>query len=65
MANFQSNFDRRRINGPEESFQPLYDEQEEEELAKTRWKVGQQRVGRGQSDAGETGGLRGRDVLWA
>ncbi|KAI0807497.1 mRNA transport regulator 3 [Fomes fomentarius] len=43
----QSNFDRRRINGPEESFQPVFDLDEEEE---TRWKPGSPRKGRGARD---------------
>ncbi|KAI0721008.1 mRNA transport regulator 3 [Cerioporus squamosus] len=43
----QSNFDRRRINGPEESFQPTFELDEEEE---TRWKPGNPRIGRGARD---------------
>lgn len=43
----QSNFDRRRINGPEESVQPVFDLDEEEE---TRWKPGSARKGRGARD---------------
>ena len=40
----QSGFDRRRINGPEESFSPLYDDEGE---TQDQWKVGRPRVGRG------------------
>ena len=43
----QSNFDRRRINGPEESFQPIFDPDEEDE---TGWKPGNPRIGRGARD---------------
>ena len=39
----QTNFDRRRINGPDESFQPVFDSGEEEE---NRWKLGNPRQGR-------------------
>jgi len=43
----QSNFDRRRINGPEESFTPVYDHEEE---AESSWKPGQSRKGRAAGD---------------
>ncbi|KZT67742.1 ribosomal protein S5 domain 2-like protein [Daedalea quercina L-15889] len=43
----QSNFDRRRINGPEESHPPLYDHEEE---AEPSWKLGQPRKGRAAGD---------------
>ena len=43
----QSNFDRRRINGPDESFQPVFVADDEEQ---TRWKVGNPRKGRGTRD---------------
>ncbi|TBU50870.1 mRNA transport regulator 3 [Dichomitus squalens] len=43
----QANFDRRRINGPDESFQPIFDSDEEDE---TRWKPGKPRKGRGARD---------------
>ncbi|KAH9842615.1 mRNA transport regulator 3 [Rhodofomes roseus] len=43
----QSNFDRRRINGPEESFPPVYDHEEE---AESSWKPGQSRQGRAAGD---------------
>ncbi|OJT15721.1 b(0,+)-type amino acid transporter 1 [Trametes pubescens] len=33
----QSNFDRRRINGPDESYQPIFESDDEQE---TRWKAG-------------------------
>ena len=40
----QANFDRRRINGPDESYQPIFESEDEEE---TRWKPGSPRKGRG------------------
>ncbi|KAI0780839.1 ribosomal protein S5 domain 2-like protein [Trametes elegans] len=40
----QSNFDRRRINGPEESYQPIFEHDEDER--ETRWKPGNPRKGR-------------------
>ncbi|KAI0748212.1 mRNA transport regulator 3, partial [Daedaleopsis nitida] len=43
----QSNFDRRRINGPDESFQPVFDSDDETE---TRRKPGSPRKGRGARD---------------
>ncbi|KAH9926198.1 amino acid permease-domain-containing protein [Fomitopsis serialis] len=43
----QSNFDRRRINGPEESLAPVYDDEEE---AESSWKPGQSRKGRAAGD---------------
>ncbi|RXW20901.1 hypothetical protein EST38_g4974 [Candolleomyces aberdarensis] len=39
----QSGFDRRRINGPEESFAPIF---EDEDSPEDRWTVGKPRVGR-------------------
>ena len=48
MSHWQSNFDRRRINGPEESFPPVYEE--EEDTPGQSWKEGQPRVGRGPRD---------------
>ncbi|KAJ3497509.1 hypothetical protein NMY22_g19693 [Coprinellus aureogranulatus] len=39
----QSGFDRRRINGPEESFAPLYDD---EDGTHDEWMVGRPRIGR-------------------
>ena len=36
----QSNFDRRRINGPEESYPPVYVDEDE---AESSWKPGQSR----------------------
>ena len=39
----QSNFDRRRINGPDDTFQPIFDSDDEEE---TRWRPGNPRKGR-------------------
>ncbi|KAI0670297.1 mRNA transport regulator 3 [Trametes maxima] len=39
----QSNFDRRRINGPDESFQPTFESDDE---GGSRWKVGDPRKGR-------------------
>jgi hypothetical protein len=51
MAHWQSNFDRRRINGPEESFPPVYEDDDDEEGQDAkRWKLGQPRVGRGPRD---------------
>ena len=43
----QSNFDRRRINGPEESYPPIFDDEDETEPA---WKPGQSRKGRAAGD---------------
>ncbi|KAI0636882.1 mRNA transport regulator 3 [Trametes polyzona] len=43
----QSNFDRRRINGPDESYQPIF-EDDDELIAK--WKVGDPRKGRAARD---------------
>ncbi|KII88470.1 hypothetical protein PLICRDRAFT_41631 [Plicaturopsis crispa FD-325 SS-3] len=43
----QSNFDRRRINGPEESSPPIYRLEEENEA---RWKPGKSRSGRAPAD---------------
>ncbi|KAI0725135.1 mRNA transport regulator 3 [Fomitopsis betulina] len=43
----QSNFDRRRINGPEESHPPVFDEEDEVESS---WKPGQSRKGRATGD---------------
>lgn len=43
----QANFDRRRINGPDESFRPIFDSDEEEE---TPWKPGSPRQGRAARD---------------
>ncbi|KAM5531212.1 hypothetical protein V8D89_015130 [Ganoderma adspersum] len=43
----QANFDRRRINGPDESFRPIFDSEEEEEA---RWKPGKPRQGRAARD---------------
>ncbi|KAI0709330.1 mRNA transport regulator 3 [Earliella scabrosa] len=43
----QSNFDRRRINGPDESFQPVFAADDEEQM---RWKLGNPRKGRGTRD---------------
>ena len=40
----QSNFDRRRINGPDETSQPVFDSDDEEE---TRWRPGNPRKRRG------------------
>ncbi|KAI0928516.1 hypothetical protein AcW1_005737 [Taiwanofungus camphoratus] len=45
----QSNFDRRRINGPEESF-PLIFESNEDVDASTRWRLGKSRLGRAPGD---------------
>ncbi|KAH9946043.1 mRNA transport regulator 3 [Epithele typhae] len=42
----QSNFDRRRINGPDEAYRPVFDLDEEEEP----WKTGTPRRGRGAKD---------------
>ncbi|OSC99067.1 mRNA transport regulator 3 [Trametes coccinea BRFM310] len=39
----QSNFDRRRINGPDESYQPIFEADEDLE---TKWKPGSPRKGR-------------------
>ena len=39
----QSNFDRRRINGPEESYPPVFDNEDE---AESSWMPGQPREGR-------------------
>lgn len=39
-----SNFDRRRINGPEESFAPIFEDDERTE--QDQWKVGDPRPGR-------------------
>ncbi|KAI0818761.1 ribosomal protein S5 domain 2-like protein [Irpex lacteus] len=47
MSHWQSNFDRRRINGPEESFAPVYDDDEDQDTLEKRWKEGQPRSGRG------------------
>ena len=43
-----SNFDRRRINGPEESYSPVYEEEEATEW--DRWKAGNPRPGRSSGD---------------
>ncbi|KIM87123.1 hypothetical protein PILCRDRAFT_95960 [Piloderma croceum F 1598] len=43
-----TNFDRRRINGPEESFPPAFDEKEDAEL--DRWIFGEPRPGRSSGD---------------
>jgi hypothetical protein len=43
-----SNFDRRRINGPEESFSPVFDDEEDTEL--DRWRFGEPRPGRSSGD---------------
>lgn len=43
-----SNFDRRRINGPEESRPPVFDDEEDTEL--DRWKFGELRPGRSSGD---------------
>ncbi|KAI0665180.1 mRNA transport regulator 3 [Cubamyces menziesii] len=43
----QSNFDRRRINGPEESYQPIFEPDEEVD---SRWKPGSPRKGRAARD---------------
>ncbi|KZP19454.1 mRNA transport regulator 3 [Athelia psychrophila] len=43
-----SNFDRRRINGPEESFVPVYDDDEGTQL--DRWTAGEPRPGRSSGD---------------
>ena len=43
-----SNFDRRRINGPEESFPLVFDDDEDAEL--DRWKFGEPRPGRSSGD---------------
>ncbi|OCH94978.1 mRNA transport regulator 3 [Obba rivulosa] len=45
----QSNFDRRRINGPEESFPPTF-EDDEGEPSSLGWRLGQPRQGRAASD---------------
>ncbi|KAI0093864.1 mRNA transport regulator 3 [Irpex rosettiformis] len=47
MSHWQTNFDRRRINGPEESFPPVYDEEEDQDVFEQQWKEGQPRLGRG------------------
>jgi exosome complex component MTR3 len=39
-----SNFDRRRINGPEESFSPVFDDESDTE--RNQWSVGKPRPGR-------------------
>ncbi|KAI0331151.1 mRNA transport regulator 3 [Cubamyces sp. BRFM 1775] len=43
----QSNFDRRRINGPDESYQPVFEADEELD---SRWKPGSSRKGRAARD---------------
>ncbi|KAI8998553.1 mRNA transport regulator 3 [Trametes punicea] len=43
----QSNFDRRRINGPDESYQPIFESDDELE---PKWKPGNPRKGRGARD---------------
>jgi len=43
-----SNFDRRRINGPEESFPPVFDDDDESQLG--QWKTGDRRSGRSSGD---------------
>jgi len=43
----QSNFDRRRINGPEESFPPVYDSDDDQVLS---WSPGKPRRGRAAGD---------------
>lgn len=45
----QSNFDRRRINGPEESFPPIY-EDDDVEPSSLSWRPGKPRQGRTPSD---------------
>ncbi|KAI0703626.1 mRNA transport regulator 3 [Cytidiella melzeri] len=52
MSHWQSNFDRRRINGPEESFPPVYEDEEDPDglLFANQWKEGQPRSGRGPRD---------------
>jgi len=45
-----SNFDRRRINGPEESFPPVFSEDDETGLEESKWQPGKPRVGRGAAD---------------
>jgi len=45
----QSNFDRRRINGPEESFPPIY-EDDDLEPSSLSWRPGKPRQGRTPSD---------------
>ncbi|KAI0341555.1 mRNA transport regulator 3 [Trametopsis cervina] len=50
MAHWQSNFDRRRINGPEESLAPVYEEDEEREAEAQRWTEGTPRSGRAPRD---------------
>jgi hypothetical protein len=42
------NFDRRRINGPEESFTPVF--LEEDDVAEENWKPGNPRLGRSPLD---------------
>ncbi|THH16345.1 hypothetical protein EW146_g4269 [Bondarzewia mesenterica] len=42
----QSAFDRRRINGPEESFPPVFDASEDDDAVYSTWKVGDPRQGR-------------------
>jgi exosome complex component MTR3 len=44
------NFDRRRINGPEESFQPVYDDEEDDVSPYSQWKTGTPRIGRTAGD---------------
>lgn len=39
-------FDRRRINGPEESYPPVFDEDDIDDALYANWKVGQPRQGR-------------------
>lgn len=45
----QSNFDRRRINGPDESF-PIVYEDEEDTSPLASWKPGKSRPGRAPSE---------------
>lgn len=55
-----SNFDRRRINGPEESFLPVYDDDEGTEL--DRWTAGEPRPGRPSGDIRPICAVRSRQI---
>jgi len=47
----QSGFDRRRVNGPNESFQPIFDDDfEDPSVLYKGWKVGQTRLKRQAED---------------
>jgi exosome complex component MTR3 len=44
------NFDRRRINGPEDSLPPVYDDDDGDDLPYAKWASGHPRIGRAAED---------------